>query len=52
MVWPLALKFDKATQPFLKIDMRHGVNRLAKLYYYRHDDIGHSLNATCDMRPF
>ena len=28
----LTLKFDKATQPFLKIDMRHGACRHGKSY--------------------
>ena len=48
--WPLTLKFDRATGLFLKFDMRRGGYRHEKKYY-RHD-IGHSLNLTCDIRPF
>ena len=42
---PLTLKFDRATQPFLKIDMRHEEK------YYRHG-MDPFLNSTADIRLF
>ena len=42
--------FDRATWPFLKIDMRHGAYQHGKKY--NQHDIGLSLNSTCDIRPF
>ena len=50
MLWPLTLKFDRATGLSLKFDMRHGAYQHEKKYY-RHD-MGHSLNSTCDIKPW
>ena len=47
---PLTNKFDRATQPFLKIDMRHGAYRHEKKYYQHYMDL--SLNSTADIRLF
>ena len=49
-LWPLTLKFDRATGLFLEFDMRYGVYRYYETKYYLHD-IGHSLNSTCDIKP-
>ena len=46
----LTLKFNRATQSFLKIDMRHGANRHEK-EYYRHD-MDHFSNSTGDIKLF
>ena len=50
LMGPLTLKFNRATWPLLKINMRHGAYR-HETKFYRHD-IGHSLNSTCDIKPF
>ena len=47
--WPLTLKFNRVTLPFLKIGIRHGAYQHEKKYH--RPDIGHSLNSTCDMGP-
>ena len=41
---------NRATWPFLKIDIQREAYRNEKKYY-RHD-IGHYLNSTCDIKPF
>ena len=47
---PLTLEIDRATPPFLKIDMRHEAYRHEKIYKWH--DMGLSLNSTGDIWLF
>ena len=47
---PLTPKFNRATWPFLKIDMRHGAYRQEG--NYRRHDICYFLKSTCGIGPF
>ena len=50
ILWPLTLKFDRVTGLFLKCVMQHRAYRHEKEHY--RPDRGHSLNSTCDIKPF
>ena len=49
-LWPLTLKIDRATGPFLQFDMRHGA-LVTRQGHKGHNDMRHVhfLNSTGDM---
>ena len=50
VLWPLTLKFDRSTWPFLKIDRRHEAYRHEKTYYQH--GMGQFLKSTGDIGLF